>query len=213
MERMTKHQSFREEVANTVSHGVGLIVALAAAPYLLLESWRGGDALDFTGVAIFLATLVFVYAASILYHSAPVGRAKRVFRTLDQGAIFLFVAGTYTPFALGVLRGGLGWSLLVVAWSAAAAGLVLLAAGLLQRSVAINTLYLVMGWLGLFILQPLWERVPLPAILLLVAGGVSYTIGVGFLCAGRLKYRHLIWHLWVIGGTVCHFVAVLLYAH
>lgn len=210
---MSRHQSFREEVANTISHGVGLIVALAAAPYLLLESWNGGDPLAFTGVAIFLATLVLVYAASILYHSAPVGRAKRAFRALDQGAIFLFVAGTYTPFALGVLRGGFGWSLLVVAWSTAAAGLVLLAAGLLRRSAAINTLYLAMGWLGLFILKPLWEAVPLPAILLLVAGGVAYTIGVGFLCARRLRYRHLIWHLWVIGGTVCHFLAVLLYAH
>lgn len=210
---MPRRQSFREEVANAISHGLGLVVALAAAPYLLAQSWNGGDALAFTGVAVFLLTLVLVYAASILYHSAPVGRAKRVYRTLDQGAIFLFVAGTYTPFALGVLRGGIGWSLLVAAWSTAAAGLVLLGAGLLRRSFAINTLYLAMGWLGLFVLRPLWERVPLPAILLLVAGGVFYTIGVGFLCAGRLRYRHLIWHLWVIAGTVCHFVAVLLYAH
>lgn len=209
---MTRRETFREEVANTVSHGLGLVVALAAAPYLLLESWRAGDALDFTGVVIFLGTLVLVYLASILYHSAPMGRAKQVFRTLDQGAIFLFVAGTYTPFALGVLRGGLGWSLLVVAWSAAAAGLVLLGAGLLRRPFAINTLYLVMGWLGLLVLEPLWQRLPLPAIVLLVIGGVCYTIGVGFLCAPRLRYRHLIWHLWVIGGTVCHFLAVLLYA-
>jgi len=209
---MPRHQTFREEVANTVSHGLGLVAGLAAAPYLLAERWQGGDVLDFTGAAIFLATLVLVYLASILYHSAPVGRAKHVFRTLDQGAIFLFVAGTYTPFALGVLRGGLGWTVLVVAWSTAAAGLVLLGTGFLQRSLAINTLYLAMGWLGVFLLRPLWAHVPLPAIALLVAGGVSYTIGVGFLCVGRLKYRHLVWHLWVIAGTVCHFVAVLLYA-
>jgi len=210
---MPRRQSFREEVANTVSHGLGLVAGLAAAPYLLAERWQGGDVLDFTGAAIFLATLVLVYLASILYHSAPVGRAKQVFRTLDQGAIFLFVAGTYTPFALGVLRGGLGWTVLVVAWSTAAAGLVLLGTGFLQRSLAINTLYLAMGWLGVFLLRPLWTHVPLPAVALLVAGGVSYTIGVGFLSAGRLKYRHLVWHLWVIAGTVCHFVAVLLYAH
>lgn len=210
---MTRRQSFREELANTVSHGLGLVAGLAAAPYLLVERWQRGDLLDFTGAAVFLSTLVLVYLASILYHSAPVGRAKRVFRTLDQGAIFLFVAGTYTPFALGVLRGGLGWSVLVVAWSTTAAGLVLLGTGFLRRSFAINTLYLAMGWLGLLLLRPLWAHVPLPAIALLVAGGVSYTIGVGFLCAGRLKYRHFIWHLWVIAGTVCHFVAVLLYAH
>jgi hemolysin III len=90
---------------------------------------------------------------------------------------------------------------------------VLLGTGLLRRSFAINALYLTMGWLGVLLLRPLWENVPLPAIALLVAGGVSYTIGVGFLCARRLKYRHFIWHLWVIAGTVCHFVAVLLYAH
>jgi len=213
MQGMTRRPSFEEEVANAVSHGVGLLVALAAAPYLLFRSWHGGDAIDFAGVAIFAATLVLVYLASTLYHSVPFGRAKQVLRTLDQGAIFLFVAGTYTPFALGVLRGGLGWSVLVVAWSVAAIGLVLLATGLLRRSAAINTLYLAMGWLGLFVLKPLWDQVPLPAVLLLVAGGISYTIGVGFLCAGRLKYRHLIWHLWVIAGSVCHFVAVLLYAH
>lgn len=209
---MTRQASFEEEVASAVSHGIGLLVALAAATYLLFESWHAGDAIDFTGVAIFAATMVLVYLASTLYHSVPFGRAKEVMRTLDQGAIFLFVAGTYTPFALGVLRGGLGWSVLVVAWSVAVIGLALLATGLLRRSIAINTLYLAMGWLGLFILKPLWNQVPLPAILLLVAGGVSYTIGVGFLCAGRLKYRHLIWHLWVIAGSVFHFMAVLLYA-
>lgn len=213
MQSMTRRQSFEEEIANAVSHGIGLIVAIAAVPYLLLESWHGGDAIDFTGVAIFAGTLVLVYLASTLYHAVPFGRAKQVMRALDQGAIFLFVAGTYTPFALGVLRGGLGWSVLVLAWSVAAVGLVLLAVGLLRRSLAINTLYLAMGWVGLLVLKPLWDQVPATAVLLLAAGGVFYTIGVGFLCAGRLKYRHLIWHLWVIAGTVCHFVAVLLYAH
>lgn len=210
---MPRAQTFSEEVANAVSHGVGLLVAIGATPYLLLESWRGGDAIDFTGVAIFAGTMVLVYLASTLYHSVPMGRAKRVFRTLDQGAIFLFVAGSYTPFALGVLRGGIGWSVLVVAWTAAAAGLVLLAMGMLQRSFVINSLYLVLGWLGLIVLKPLWGAVPLPAILLLLTGGICYTVGVAFLCAGRLKYRHFIWHLWVIAGTVAHFVAVLLYAH
>lgn len=210
---MTRRQSVREEVANAVSHGVGLLVAIGAAPYLLHESWQGGDPVEFTGVAIFAATLVLVYLASTLYHSVPFGRAKQVMRTLDQGAIFLFVAGTYTPFALGVLRGGIGWSLLVVAWTVAAVGLVLLAVGLLRRPAVINTLYLTMGWLGLLVLQPLWGRVPVPAIALLVVGGVCYTIGVGFLRAPRLKYRHFIWHLWVIAGSVSHFIAVLLYAH
>lgn len=210
---MTRRQSFREEVANAVSHGVGLLVAIGAAPYLLHESWHGGDAIEFTGVAIFAATLVLVYLASTLYHSVPFGRVKQVMRALDQGAIFLFVAGTYTPFALGVLRGGIGWSVLVIAWSLAALALVLLAVGLLRRPAVINALYLGMGWLGLLVLQPLWERVPVPAIVLLVVGGVCYTVGVGFLCAPRLRYRHFIWHIWVIAGTVSHFVAVLLYAH
>lgn len=210
---MTRRQTVREEVANAVSHGVGLLVAIGAALYLLHESWHSGNAVEFTGVAIFAATMVLVYLASTLYHSVPFGRAKQVMRALDQGAIFLFVAGTYTPFALGVLRGGIGWSVLVVAWTLAAAALVLLAVGLLDRPAVINALYLGMGWLGLLVLQPLWERVAVPAIVLLVTGGVCYTIGVGFLCAPRLRYRHFIWHLWVIAGSVSHFIAVLLYAH
>lgn len=210
---MTDRQSFREELANAISHGLGFVVALVAASYLLLQSWRTGDAIDFTGVAIFAATMVTVYLASTFYHSVPFGRAKDVFRTLDQGAIFLFMAGSYTPFALGVLRGGLGWTVFVAAWTVAAAGLVLLWAGLLRRPLVINALYLAMGWLGLLILRPLWLRVPLPAVLLVLAGGICYTVGVGFLCAGRLRYRHFIWHLWVMAGTVFHFVAVLLYAH
>lgn len=210
---MTSRQTVPEEVANAVSHGVGLLVAIGAAPYLLQESRHGGDPVEFTGVTVFAVTLILVYLASTLYHSVPFGRAKRVMRALDQGAIFLFVAGTYTPFALGVLRGGIGWSVLIVAWTLAAAALVMLAAGLLRRAAVINALYLGMGWLGLLVLQPLWERVPPSAIALLVLGGICYTVGVGFLCAPRLKYRHFIWHLWVIAGTVSHFVAVLLYAH
>lgn len=210
---MTRPPSVREEVANAISHGVGFVVALAALPFLLLDSVRGGDAIDVTGVAVFGGTMVLVYLASTIYHSVPMGRAKNVFRTLDQGAIFLFVAGSYTPFALGVLRGGWGWSLLVMAWTLAAAGLVLLATGALSRPAVINTVYLAMGWLGLLVLRPLWDRAPLPAVALLVTGGICYTVGVGFLTAGRLPYRHFIWHLWVIAGTACHFAAVLLYAH
>lgn len=210
---MTRPPSVREEVANAISHGVGFVVALAALPFLLLDSVRGGDAIDVTGVAVFGGTMVLVYLSSTVYHSVPMGRAKNVFRTLDQGAIFLFVAGSYTPFALGVLRGGWGWSLLVMAWTLAAAGLVLLATGALSRPAVINTVYLAMGWLGLLVLRPLWDRAPLPAVLLLVTGGICYTVGVGFLTARRLPYRHFIWHLWVIAGTACHFAAVLLYAN
>ena len=210
---MTRPPSVREEVANAISHGVGFVVALAALPFLLLDSVRGGDAIDVTGVAVFGGTMVLVYLSSTIYHSVPMGRAKNVFRTLDQGAIFLFVAGSYTPFALGVLRGGWGWSLLVMAWTLAAAGLVLLATGALSRPAVINAVYLAMGWLGLLVLRPLWDRAPLPAVLLLVTGGICYTVGVGFLTARRLPYRHFIWHLWVIAGTACHFAAVLLYAN
>jgi len=210
---VTRPPSVREEVANAISHGVGFVVALAALPFLLLDSVRGGDAIDVTGVAVFGGTMVLVYLSSTIYHSVPMGRAKNVFRTLDQGAIFLFVAGSYTPFALGVLRGGWGWSLLVMAWTLAAAGLVLLATGALSRPAVINAVYLAMGWLGLLVLRPLWDRAPLPAVLLLVTGGICYTVGVGFLTARRLPYRHFIWHLWVIAGTACHFAAVLLYAN
>jgi hemolysin III len=156
--------------------------------------------------------MVLLYVASTLYHALPQNRAKRVFRALDHGAIFLLIAGTYTPFTLGVLRGTWGWTLLGLVWGLAIAGVILKAVGRLRYPVLSTCLYLGMGWLVLVAVRPLWLRVPPAGLLWLLAGGIAYTAGVAFFAARRLRYSHFVWHLFVLAGTACHFFAVLWYA-
>lgn len=205
-------QSLGEEIANSVSHGIGLLAALVGAPVLLLAVVRDGTRANVVGAAVFVATTVLLYLASTLYHAVPHGRAKSVFRTLDHGAIFLLIAGTYTPFTLGVLRGTWGWLLFGLVWSLAVVGVLLRVTGVLRHPVLSTSLYLTMGWLALIAVRPLWLHVPPAGLLWLLAGGLSYTAGVAFFAARRLRYAHFIWHLWVLTGTGCHFFAVLWYA-
>lgn len=205
-------QSFGEEIANGVSHGVGLLAAVGAAPVLVLSAVRRGGAADIVGASVFAATIVLLYLTSTLYHALPRNRAKRVFRVLDHGAIFLLIAGTYTPFTLGVLRGTWGWTLLGLVWGLAAAGVTLKAVGGVRYPVVSTCLYLGMGWLVIIAARPLWLRMPPSGLLWLVAGGLAYTAGVAFFAAERIRYSHFIWHLFVLAGTVCHFIAVLWYA-
>ena len=204
--------SLGEEIANSVSHGVGLLAALAAAPILIVSTSRHGDAASIVGVSIFAATLVLLYLASTLYHSLPANKAKRVFRVLDHSAIFLLIAGTYTPFALGVLRGAWGWTLIGLVWGLALAGIVLKTVGLLRYPILSTALYVTMGWLALIALRPILLRVPPAGVLWLLAGGLAYTGGVAFYAARRMRYAHLAWHLCVLAGSACHFIAVLRYA-
>ena len=204
--------SFGEEIANSVSHGVGLLAALAAGPILIISTTRHGDAASVVGASIFAATLVVLYLASALYHGLPVNRAKRVFRVLDHCAIFLLIAGTYTPFALGVLRGAWGWTLIGLVWGFALAGIVLKVVGWLRHPILSTALYVTMGWLALIALRPIVLRVPPAGVLWLFAGGLAYTGGVAFFAARRMRYAHLAWHLCVLAGSACHFIAVLRYA-
>ena len=204
--------SLGEEIAKSVSHGVGLLAALAAAPILIVSTSRHGDASSIVGVSIFAATLVVLYLASTLYHSLPVNKAKRVFRVLDHSAIFLLIAGTYTPFALGVLRGAWGWTLIGLVWGFALAGIVLKAAGLLRHPILSTALYVAMGWLALIAFRPIMLRVPTAGVLWLLAGGLAYTGGVALYAARPMRYAHLAWHLCVLAGSACHFIAVLRYA-
>jgi hemolysin III len=153
-----------------------------------------------------------LYFTSTLYHALPVNRAKRVFRILDHVAIFLLIAGTYTPFTLGVLRGAWGWTLLGLVWGLALAGIVFKAVGGVRYPVLSTSVYLAMGWLALIAIKPFWHQVPLWGLLWLLAGGLAYTLGVAFFAATRVRYAHFVWHLFVIVGTVCHFIAVLRYA-
>lgn len=201
-----------EEIANSISHGLGLVLAVVALPILIASAIRVGSTHFTVGTSVFGATMILLYLASTLYHSIPHHTAKRFCRLFDHSAIFLLIAGTYTPFTLGVLRGGWGWTLLVIVWCLAIAGIVIKAIPRTRHSWISMVLYVVMGWLAIVAIKPIWQLVPLPGIMLVFAGGVAYTGGLAFFAAPRLRYSHFIWHLFVIAGTTCHFFAVLWYA-
>ena len=206
-------QSHGEEIANSISHGLALVAALVGTPYLILQAERHGDARFVIGASIFAATMILLYLSSTLYHALPVGKAKRIFRVIEHSAIFLLIAGTYTPFTLGVLRGAWGWTLFGLVWSLAAAGVALKVFNKDSHPILSTTNYLMMGWLVVIAVDPMVARIPTAGLLWLIAGGVAYTAGVAFFALdSRLKYGHLIWHLFVMAGTACHYFAVLGYA-
>ena len=208
-----REQSRGEKISNSVSHGIGLIAALVATPFLIMHAVERGDMGFIVGVSIFAATMVLLYLVSTLYHALPRGKAKSAFRVIEHSAIFLLIAGTYTPFTLGVLRGAWGWTLLGLVWGLAVTGVALKAFDRMSHPIVSTGLYLLMGWLILIAVNPLYARVPASGILWLVAGGVAYTAGVAFFAAdSRLRYGHFIWHLFVMAGTACHYFAVLWYA-
>ena len=206
-------QSHGEEIANSVSHGVAFLVAAAAVPVLMSSAIQRGDPGGIVAASVFAATMVLLYLTSTLYHALPNNRAKRIFRILDHSAIYLLIAGTYTPFTLGVLRGTWGWTLLGIVWGLAFVGVALKATGGLQRYPALSTgVYLAMGWLILIAVKPLLLSAPAWGLFWLLSGGLAYTAGVAFFAARRLPYGHFVWHLFVVAGTTCHFIAVLRYA-
>jgi hemolysin III len=204
-------QSPGEEIANSVSHAVALLAALIAAPVLVISAIADGP-IPVVGASIFSATMVILYLASTLYHAFPQGKAKRVFQVLDHNAIYLLIAGTYTPFTLGVLSGARGWLLFGLVWGLAVLGLTLKSVGRLSHGFASTALYLAMGWLVLLVIEPLWLKLPTWGLFWLISGGVAYTLGVAFFIAEQVRYSHFVWHLFVVTGTVCHFNAVLFYA-
>ena len=213
--RTRREQTHAEEIANTISHGIGLVAALVGAAFLLMHVYASGsgDALLIVGTSVFCATAILLYLASTIYHALPMGRAKRTFRVIEHSAIYLLIAGTYTPFTLGVLRGVWGWTLLGIVWSLAAVGLALKVFEKSHHPILSTCLYLLMGWVVVIAADPLFARVPTTGLLLLISGGLFFTVGVAFFATdSRLRYGHLIWHLHVLAGTVCHYFAVLWYA-
>jgi len=205
-------QTYREEIANSLTHGIALVAVLVASPFLIIHAYNSGDSFEIVGASIFSATMVIVYLTSTLYHSMPFGRAKHVLRVIDHGAIFLLIAGTYTPFTLGAMRGEWGIILLVLEWILAISGILLKAfTGVRYRKLSIS-LYLVMGWLVVIAIRPFIESITIQGIFWVLAGGFAYTFGIPFYAAKDRKYTHLVWHLFVILGTVCHFIAVMWYA-
>jgi hemolysin III len=165
------------------------------------------------GACVFSVTMMLLYLSSCLYHALPAGRAKAVFNKLDHVAIYIFIAGSYTPFALGALRGGWGWTLFGLVWGCALLGVLLKSFNFLRHPGWSTGLYIAMGWLVLIAAGPLVERVSFNGLVLLVAGGVSYTIGaLFFLFDSKWPFAHFVWHLFVIGGSTCHFFAALWHA-
>lgn len=200
-----------EEIANSITHGAGVVLAIAGLAVLTAFASLFGNAWHVVSVSIYGATLVFMYATSTLYHSIPSPRAKAVLRLLDHAAIFLLIAGTYTPFALVNLRGPWGWSIFGVIWALALLG-VLMQVKLIRRAKWVNALlYVAMGWVVLVAIKPLAASVASGGLVLLVAGGLAYTLGTLFYVWRRLKFHHAIWHGFVLLGSALHFFAVLFY--
>jgi hemolysin III len=209
--RARRPQGTGEEIANAVTHGLGVLAVLTGAPFLILAAVRHRSAWDVVGSSIFIASMLTLYLSSTLYHALTRPGAKRVFHVLDHGAIYLLIAGTYTPFTLGALRGPWGWTLFGVVWGAAAVGITLKSLRALWHPVLSNVVYLVMGWLALAAARPFWQHVRPAGLLWLLAGGVAYSGGVVFYNSAR-RYAHALWHVCVLAGTVCHFFSILWYA-
>lgn len=197
-----------EEVANALTHGLGLLGSIVALPVLIVTALARGDALLVAGFSVFGATLIALYAASTIYHALPPSRAKQLFRVVDHVAIYLLIAGSYMPFTFGVLRGAWGWTLSGIVWSLAVVG-ILLKTTVGFRFPRLSTfLYLLMGWVAVVAFKPLAQSVPLAGIWWIVAGGLLYTGGVVFYQRDYKMWHHTVWHLFVLAGSACHFMAV-----
>lgn len=201
----------REEIANAMTHGVGFIASLVGLPILVLTAAARGERMAIIGASVFGATLIALYAASTLYHAIPHPTLKQKLRIVDHAAIYCLIAGTYTPFTLGVLRGAWGWTMFGIVWTLAALGVLfkLKFGPRFQR--ASTAMYIAMGWVIIIALKPLLQSVPTAGLALLGAGGLLYTGGCAFYLA-RKSWSHPVWHLFVMGGSACHYFAVLWYA-
>jgi hemolysin III len=206
-----KRQSYAEEIANATTHGVGLALSVAGWIALIVLSALAGDGWDLAASAVYGGSLVFLYGTSTLYHSVRRPRMKRTLRVLDHIAIFLLIAGTYTPFTVVLMRDGWGWTVLTLIWGFALAGLLFKLFSKHRFHPAATSLYLLMGWVGVLLADPVSAALPVGALLLIVAGGVAYTAGVIFFGWHSLRYSHAIWHLFVLVGSICHYIAVALY--
>ena len=201
----------REEIANAMTHGVGFLASLIGLPILVLTAAARGERMAIIGASVFGATLIALYAASTLYHAIPHPTLKQKLRVVDHAAIYCLIAGTYTPFTLGVLRGAWGWTMFGIVWTLAALGVLfkLKFGPRFQR--ASTAMYIAMGWVIIIALKPLLLSVPTAGLTLLGAGGLLYTSGCVFYLA-RKSWSHPVWHLFVMGGSACHYFAVLWYS-
>ena len=203
--------SVKEEIAHSAIHGLGILLSIVGLAALVLVARRTGDPSHVLACSVYGATLILLYLASTLYHGLTFPRAKRMLRVLDHSAIYLLIAGTYTPFTLISLRGRWGWTLFGLVWGMAVLGIALKVAAIERFRWLSIVLYLVMGWLVLIAIEPLMLAVAPGGVRLLLLGGVAYTLGIIFYLWRRLPYHHAVWHVLVLAGSVFHFFAVLLY--
>lgn len=208
---MALRHTVSEEMANWLTHGVGLAASVVAGPLLVGLAIRSGDPLSLVSVTVYVVSLVTLYTVSTLYHSVRRPSLKRVLRLFDHGAIFLLIAGTYTPVSLIVLRGGLGWTLTGIAWTMAALGIAWKIRSLEQRPILGPIYYLAMGWIAVLALPALVQALTGPQLAWLVAGGAAYSIGVIFYAWKQLPFNHAIWHLFVLTGSAAHFLAIVFF--
>ena len=200
-----------EEIASAITHGLGVAGSITALVFLMVFAVREDDPFRLASGITFGVSLVFLYLSSTLYHSLTPPRAKRVFKVLDHAGIYLLIAGSYTPFALVTLRGAWGWTIFAVIWTLAMAGIAAEAFWVDRPKWLSVLVFIGMGWMVVFATRPLLAALPPGGLWLLFAGGLAYTLGTVFYMLNRVPYMHAVWHLWVIGGSVCHVLAVLLY--
>jgi hemolysin III len=200
-----------EELANTLTHGFGLVLSVIGLFVLIFLASVKGDVLDTVSAVVYGLSLIVLYAASTFYHGATSPKAKETLQLLDHCCIYLLIAGSYTPFALIALRGSFGYGLLAFVWTFAFAGIALKVFFHKRFRAASVASYIVMGWIAVFAVQPLYNALGLPAMALLLAGGLAYTLGTIFYGWESIKHHHAIWHLFVLGGSVFHFLAIAIY--
>ena len=201
----------KQELGNAISHASGAVFSLVAFVLLIVFATRQGNVWHVVSVTIYGSTMILLYTCSTLLHSLPQGRAKNVFEIMDHAAIYLFIAGTYTPLLVILVRGWEGWTLLGVIWGIAVAGVVF-KVFFVKKFLILSTLgYIAMGWLAVLAVNPIIHVLPLSGVLYLFAGGLLYTLGSVFYVWRKLTYHHTIWHLFVLAGSVCHFILVLFY--
>ena len=206
------HETYRlgDILANSITHGVGAALALVGATYLIIASTRGSASI-IASCSVFASTLVLVYLCSTLYHSLVRTRARHVFHVLDHSAIYLLIAGTYTPFTLVSLRGAVGWTLFAIVWTLAIAGIIFKSFAVGRFAAASTVVYLFQGWVVVFAARPLIHAIGPQGLLWLGAGGAAYTLGIIFFAMDRIPYFHAAWHLFVLAGSIAHYFAILFY--
>lgn len=201
----------REEIVNALTHGIGVLLSVAALVLLIVFSSLYGAAIHVVSFTIYGVTLLFMYTCSTLLHSFPIGKVKNIFEILDHAAIFLFIAGTYTPLMLIVVEGTRGWVLLSLVWILAIGGIIF-KVFFVKKFVFVSTLiYIVMGWMIVFALQPIAAKVETMGLILLVLGGLLYTIGTIFYIWRTFYYHHAVWHLFVLAASATHFFTIIIY--